>query len=419
MKSLKNFALFCVSCLVSLNIVMPAYSGNPEPAFTLEQLIQRALSRSDIISSKKEFIEEIRWAKRQAVSWKNPSLSLQGGSKQAENKTGYLYSISISQPFIFPGKTGLIEDIYSSDEKIAGLSLEETQLFIRYEVIRLTYVYKIAESIEGHLRERVDRFKLIDEYMRNRPFVSPKKRMDRNIVQSRLLILQKGLSELQSEKDIVWSRLNLYIDFPEKINMYADWFKKGPVMDRGTIITSAIERNFELRKQKIKLEKSRHEMRLAKKEVLPDFDLSAFYNQDKAAGVERSFGAGVTMYMPIVNRNKGAVKSLEARARAEKSEIEYKERHMRQDLNALYTGYNLASANLKRFPLSLIEKTHTQMNDADNEFRKGTIDFLTYLEAETQAYENHLAVFNSQREFIEKYISILMLAGSTEFKTGE
>lgn len=387
--------------------------------FAMDQLITKALSRSELIIARKEFIEEIKWAKNQAGSWKNPSLSLGGGAKQADKKTGYLYSISITQPFIFPGKTALIEDVYSSDEKIAGLSLEETQLFIRYEVIRLTYEYKIAEELEGHLKERVDRFNLIEEYMRNRPFASPKKRMDRNIVQSRLLILQKSLSELQSEKDIIWSRLNLYIEFPEKIKIRTDWFKKGPALDRDKIITSAIERNFELRKQKVKLEKSRHEMRLAEKEVLPDFDLSAFYNQDKAAGLERSFGAGVTIYAPIVNQNKGAVNSLNAQTRAEKSELKYKERLIRQDLQALYTGYTLASANLMRFPISLLDKAHAQLYDADNEFRKGTIDLLTYLEAETQAYENHLAVFNSQGEFIEKYISILMLAGSAEFKTGE
>lgn len=415
-----QYRAYVKAIIFILFITTMAYPENSSRiVYTLDQLINKALSRSELIIAQKEFVEEIKWAKKQASSWKNPSLSLGGGAKQVDKKTGYLYSISISQPFIFPGKTALVDDVYSADEKMASLSLEETKLFIRYEVVRLSYECKIAEELESHLKERVDRFKLIEEYMRNRPFVSPKKRMDRNIVQSRLLILQKSLSELQSEKDIIWSRLNLYVDFPEKIKIYTDWFKKGPVLDKDAITTSAIERNFEVRKQKVKLGKSKHEMRLSKKEVLPDFDLSAFYNQDKAAGLERSFGAGVTIYVPIVNQNMGAVKSLDARARAEKSEIEYKERLIRQDLLALYTGYTLASSNLRRFPLSLIEKSHAQLNDADNEFRKGTIDLLTYLEAETQAYENHLAVFNSQREFIEKYISILMLAGSAEFKTGE
>lgn len=411
---------YIMAILFMLFVTTMAHSENgSRTAYTLDQLILKALSRSELISAQKDFVEEIKWAKKQASSWKNPSLSLLGGAKLADKKTGYLYGISISQPFIAPGRTGIIEDVYSSDEKIAGLNLEETQLFIRYEVIRLSYEYKIAEELEGHLKERVERFKLIEEYMRNRPFVSPKKRMDRNIVQSRLLILQKSLSELHAEKDIIWSRLNLYVDFPEKIKINTYWFNKGPSLNRETILTSAIERNLDLRKQKLKLEKSRHEMRLAKKDVMPDFDLSAFYNEDKAAGVERSFGAGVTMFIPIVNQNKGAVKSLDARARAEKSEIEYKERLIRQCLLALYAGYNLASINLERFPLTLIGKAHAQLNDADNEFRKGTIDLLTYLEAETQAYENHLAVFNCQREFIEKYLSILMLAGSAEFKTGE
>jgi outer membrane protein, heavy metal efflux system len=419
MKSLKNFALFCASCLVSLNTIMPAHSGIPEPACTLEQLIQMAMSRSEIISSKKEFIEEIRWAKRQAASWKNPFLSLAGGAKRAEGKIGPQYSISISQPFIFPGKTGLIEDVYSSDEKIAGYSLEETKLFIRYEVIRLFYSYSIALEIERHLHERVERFSLIENYMKSRPFASSKKRMERNIVQSRLLILQKNLSELQSEKDVLWSRLNLYAGFKERIRFDARWFVRGPELNRDEIITSAIDGNTELKKQRALLEKLKHEARLADKEVYPDFDLMTFYNQESAGLTERSFGAGITFNLPVINRNQGEINSIRARSKAEALRCEHQAKMVRHGLEALLIGYDTARRNLKRFPISLLKKTHSQLYDADGEFSKGTIELLTYLEAESQVYDTHAAVFNSQREFIEKYIAILMLSGSEDFKTGE
>ncbi len=402
-------AALCISALI---LAAAMAGGADAPAvYTVDSLVGIALQRSELIKSQEEFVVAAAAMKKQYIAWQNPSLYAGGGMKFAEGKKGYLYAIEVSQPFYFPGKTPRRGAIADADEAIAKLSLEETRLIIRCEVVRLAYSCALADEMERHLDERMRRFRTMEGFLKSRPVVSPRKRMERNIVQARMLLLAKNMREVRTAREAAWARLNLYLGFPGKIRIDAGWLASGPVLDYEALRASAISGNVEIRKMTALCEKTRKEASLSEREAYPDVELKAFFNHEHAGGDEKSAGAGVSLKLPVLDRNAGALRASRARAKAQWALLRHQKRVLEQELSSAFSAYNAARASIERLPMGLIEKIHRDLAEADAEFERGTIDLLTYLEVENQAYDMHLAVFNAQKDLVESYVTIMALAG--------
>jgi hypothetical protein len=233
----------------------------------------------------------------------------------------------------------------------------------------------MASGIAAHLKERIDRFSQIRTYLAGRPFPSPRKRMEKHIAEMKLILLQKSLTEVSSEKDILWARLNLFTDLPSPVTIQAPWFAKGHALDREAVLAKAARDNPALKKQLLLLEKTNAETRLARVFARPDFSLSLQYREERAPDTERFIGAGVSVPLPIWNANRDGVRSMEAAGEAGKARLEHTSRETRQALDALLIEYGIARRNIELLPLSTLESVHSRLSDADDSFRKGLKTF--------------------------------------------
>lgn len=402
--------------LLTTIISLPALGAEAGTTHRIADLVDRALKRSELVASSEKSFESAGWAKGQARAWQNPSVSIGAGRKSAAGENGIAYDAGISQPFYFPGKQKIAGDIAGIQEKIAGLSRDETRLFVRYSVIKLAYQYAVASELAKHLEERVSRFDTIRKYLSSRPFPSPKKRMEKHIVEMRLALLQKDLAGVRSGKDIAWAKLNLFLDFPAPITLTAPWYAKGRVLKWEDLAAHLEKGNIDIKRQALILEKTQSETRLAHSFIWPDFNLAFLYSEERMPKeVERFIGGSATFNVPIWNANKSGVKSYEAATLSEKAKLDFARREWHQALISSHVEYENARRNLERLPVNVIESIHARLEDADESFNKGLIDLVTYGEVEAQVNEMHLAVFGAQYDYVEKYASLLALVGSDEF----
>ena len=406
------------SVLISFLIIIvtpPAFSGDNNTSYTVPELVDLALKRSELLTASEKSVESAKWSKEQAIAWQNPLISFGAGNKSESGKNGLAYDTGITQPFYFPGKQKLAGDIAAIQEKIASLDRNGTRLFVRYSVIKLAYRYAVASELAKHLEERVSRFKTIRKYLASRPFPSPKKRMEKHIVEMKLVLLMKSLDEIRSGKDIIWARLNLFIDLQKPIAVRAPWFKMGETLEWEGLLTKAEKDNIDLKKQLLVLERTRTETALARKFAYPDFSLSVLYGEERAPEIQRFVGGGITFSIPLLNANRSGVKSLEAAVEAEKARAAYAKRETAQALISSFIEYEIARRNLERFPLASLDDVHVRLADADDSFNKGLIDLVTYGEVESQVYDTHFALLGAQYEYVEKYAALLILQGSEDF----
>ena len=402
-----------------LTIDLPLLGAEPKAAYEVSEMINIALKRSELLTAQEKSLESSKYAKDQAGAWQNPSVSFNAGLKSASEKNGFAYDIGITQPFYFPGKQKAAGDIAEVQKKIAGLNLTEARLFVRYSVIRLSYQYALADELSKHLEERVIRFKIIRKYLASRPFASPKKRMEKHVVEMKLVLLQKSLDEARSRKDVFWAKLNLFLNMHEPVKVKAPWFNKTEILKWDALQTKVESGNIDLKKQMLLLERTKAETSLARKFAYPDFSLSILYREDTVPDIERFVGAGITVNVPLWNTNKFGSKSMEASVEAEKARAAYAKREINQTLISSFIEYEIAQKNLERLPMSLFEEVHSRLADADDSFDKGLIDLVTYGEVESQAYEMHLSVLGAQYDYVDKYAALQILQGSEDFILSE
>ncbi len=383
--------------------------------YDMPELVDLALKRSELLSASEKSVESAKWAKGQSMPWQNPIISFNAGNKSASGQNGFAYDIGLTQPFYFPGKQKLAGDIAGFQEKKAGLDRDSSRLFVRYSVIKLAYQYAVALELTKHLEERVIRFISIKKYLASRPITSPKKKMEKHIVEMKLILLMKNLDEIRFSKDVIWSKLNLFLNFQEPVTIKTPWFEKGKLLEINDLLAIADKGNIDLKKHSLVLERTKMETHLARKFALPDFGLSLLYREDQVPDIQRFIGAGITFSVPMWNTNKAGVKSLEADIEAKKAIAVYVKRETAQALVSSYFEYEIARKNLERLPVSMFDDVHNRLAEADGFFDTGLIDFVMYGEVENQSYDMHLAILAAQYEYVEKYAALLVLQGSEDF----
>jgi outer membrane protein TolC len=169
-------------------------------------------------------------------------------------------------------------------------------------------------------------------------------------------------------------------------------------------------------KQSNLLERMRHEKDLAKLERYPDFELSALYSEEKASQLDRFVGAGLTFHIPLWNRNKGKITYYDSEITAMEKEKKYLENKIAADMDVFFIEYENKRKVIQSYPLSLIDKLHRQMAEADKDFRRGQVEILTFLELDQSSSELHAAIFESQMEYIRSYLKILEMSGNMNFQ---
>lgn len=377
----------------------------------LEEMLGRALEKTELILAGEEQVAGTRHFSDQASSYMNPSIEANTGWKKSGGSGGTAYGISVTQPFYFPGKQALRAAVAGQDTELAKLGLREARLFVYYETMRLAAAYAIAGQRAEHAGERVARFTVMQKYMNSRPFASPQKRIEKYIVENRMDVFARELLRIRSEREILWARLNTFLDMPEKPDVKIVLPDAPPSLDLESLTRLAGEHNTAVASILAGVKKKTLERDLARKDALPDFGLSAFYSGETAGERERIIGGGVVFTLPVFNRNSGGVQGLDAEIRAENLRLAFERRALRERVRAAYHEFAIAAGTVARLSDAHLDRMHRQQREADEAFERGLLDFITYLEIESDIYEKHQAIFASRCEYVEKLSQLLWLSG--------
>ncbi len=378
---------------------------------SMEHILKTALNRTELILAGEEAVRSKQHFKSQASAYMNPEFEAVTGRKKTETSRGTVYDVSVNQPFYFPGKQALRSAIAGQDIELAELGLKEARLFVYYETLRLAAAYVIAGLRAEHAGERIARFAVLQKYMASRPFASPRKRIEKYIVENKMDILSKELFRIRSEREILWARLNTFLGMKEKPEIGIVFPAVPPVLDRDSLIDSAAKHNTAFAALLAGVRKKKLERDLAAKEALPDFGVSAFYSGDSAGDGERVIGGGVNFTLPVFDRNTGTVRGLDAEIESENLKLAFERKALAERIKASYLEFTITAEAVAGLPDGHFDRMHRQMKEADDAFGKGLIDFVTYLELESDIYDKHQVIFESRIEYVEKLSGLLWLSG--------
>jgi len=415
---------FCLCLIVPLGAqeeLIETDAAEERAEFTLLQISERVRGHSELIQAQKLKTQSTEAQGRQATAWQNPIVSAEIGRLKDTQNNNMTYDFRITQPIYFPGKMSKQLEVYEREAEIQKIEGEDLAESLSLEAAYYAYAFSIAELRASHSKERIKRISLMRTYMRAQAYASPAKVIQRNIVSSQLIGLQKILNQELADSESSWQKLNVYLNQKEKVKVITPWLTD--LRDIGAVdfINKVREGNRRLKAKKVLLARLDAELSFQKRTPLPDVSISAFYRREtiETPGANQFYGGAVTVPIPALNLNRAGVEAAEKRLEAARSESKYVQREVLQLARAAYAEYMQKKKLFDDFKAEQIPALEKQMQYADRELKLGRIDLISYLELELKTHEALVSYYDTQLELVKVIAQMIYLLGDSAVYQGD
>jgi outer membrane protein TolC len=378
---------------------------------TVPELFKNAKSYSPKIQAESFQLLASKATVKQAGILSNPVFTYQGGSLKSGTQSGSVSDLTLSQPLPWPGKRKARIQTQEFLEKISELSLSQVELEILHRTFVISSELAALQELETHYHERKRRFSLIEQSLRSRPQASPKQKVDRDLIESQIKLLEKGMIDFLAKKEALKWELRILTNstfneviFPwEKLpsaqpkELYLDSIGDGP-----------IEKRMRLQEKvaKNKIEEARLEAR-------PDVMVGVNYRQENVAPVNHFYHGQISVVIPIVDYGQHTVEEARAQEMRVKAFNQLERDNFKAILHHQYALYESRKKSLDLFPLKDLKRIESKFYEAEDSFRKGFIDALTFLQIDAQVHENIDQIFLSRVEYVSALSELNLLIGKS------
>jgi len=375
--------------------------------YKIEELLQLAEQNSANIKAANYYALSQKHLANQQKYWNNPSINF--GSINSQNTYG------VSQTIPFFGKLQNKYDIEEAEFRILETRKNNTALFVKAEVFSLLYRYQALKQKIELAKKRLDRLSSVDKYLRGIALNSPTKRAQARITKDRIKLIERDLLKYRNEAFQVWNSANIFLnleDEPDKIVL--NWIDDKSYKGRQFLIDTAIENNFDLKEQRLLVKKYKSELAFSKIEQMPDVNVSVTREENTSATLNGrdSTGVGLSVSIPLFNRNQEKTVSAHSKINAQKYELEFRTNQL---INLISNDINEFEVSLKlteEFPATSIKKILTNLNQANGDFKRGVLDFTTYIELDSQEYQMIDTVIDTQVQVANSYAGLMTKIGN-------
>ena len=303
--------------------VAPARPENASVApnhTTPDALVKQALQRNPELNF---FVAEIAAAKgavQTAGTVRNPELSTEIGYKNSRENSGgvsgdgAILALSLSQTFEYPSRIALRKAIANHDLALAGLHVQQFRLITAARVRSLAYASTSAHEKTKAVQEVASRTQALDDVLKQRPLAGVAPQLEAQIISANLLTFQRQERESTLAEKTIAAELNQLCgrsaDAPLTVNASSIVFGAVSVPE---LVDAARSNAFDIRIRQVELAQQGFKVALSKNERLPAVAVGPFYSLENAIDREQRVGVGVSLPLPLWDRNLGNIASSKAR----------------------------------------------------------------------------------------------------------
>ncbi len=412
---LTSTALFAADAAISTN----APPGTN--AATLESLVLEVLEHNPELNFYRAEIAATKGGRRQAGTYPNPELSGSGGQKRVNggglSGEGMAWSVSVVQPFEWPGRIGLRKAIANREVELAEVGYERFRVALATRVSLLAYNIFAAQEKSAVAREVADRFNALREVLVQRDPAGLTPLLETRIIEATELTMQRKATEGALAIQLALLELNQLRGQPAdtQFTVQPAEFAFRPPEDLGTVLALARTNNFELRLRAVELAQQGFRVALAKNERYPALSIGPSFSQEKVgAETERVIGVGISFPLPLWNRNQGNIDT--ARARQLQAEASYAvvQRDVERQVVSAASTYQVKLREMSRWRADSVQHFREAAEVSDRHYRLGAVPIATYVELQEKYLEAVEGLLDTKREALEAAQNIQLLTGLAE-----
>jgi outer membrane protein, heavy metal efflux system len=398
-------ALFLISFpLVFAPIVC---SGGDSPS--LDQLVAEAWARNPEAKVYRAEIVAAQGERRTAGEWQNPEATTDAGAKIVRDYhgntlgDGVTWSLSLTQTFEYPGRVTLRKAIADHQIALAAIGLEGFRAALASRVRAAAFRVALGKRKASAADEIAKRFNDLARVLSQRPAAGVAQQADVRIIEASAIALRRRPLEAQREMQSAIHELNQLrgarVDAPLALPDVDLKLQALPLL--ATLLSTARERNYEIRTRAAELEQQGYKVKLALNERWPAVRVGPFAHNERADTNEYQFGVGLSLPLPLWNANAGKIDSEKARAAKVDAELTALTREVERkvaDAEFVYRSRREEADDLQKSVLP-------QMRDAaeigDRNYRDGAVPLSTYTELQKQYLDSIDAFTAAQAAAIE------------------
>jgi cobalt-zinc-cadmium efflux system outer membrane protein len=385
---------------------------------SVDSLVSQVLANNPVLLAAEAEVSAARGERRAAGQWKNPEVTVQQGEKRvADRATGELAGkggaqlYSLSQTFEFPGKAGLRKAMADHDVRLAGLALVQLRLEIAAEARQLAVRWLTFEQEARAAREVADRSETLVQLLGKRTTAGVQFLLDQRVVEASLVNILNRAREAEESRDQARIALNILRGWRPNDPPDVAMVLQPPETNAGweALWQQANAANLSLRAGDESIGKARKELSRARLEAAPDFTISPFYSEERAVDRERVLGVGVSLPLPFWDSGRGRTETARARLARAQAERANTARTVQQRLAEELSAWRMASKQLQKTPMEMLDRLRESAELADRQYRLGAVEMPAYIEMQDQYLEATAGLLGSIRDAHEHRLNVQLL----------
>ena len=387
---------------------------------SLADLANEALANNPELNFYRAEIAAAKGGRKAAGAWQNPEVSAEIGQKRVKDSSGALlgegtaWAVSVNQTFEYPGRLSLRKAIANRDIQLAELGFAQFKLALAARVRTLGYNIFSAQEKLSAAREVADRFQALTEVLVQRDPAGVTPVLETRIIEATTLTLQRQASEATIAAQAALLELNqLRGQSPGAAVSVGEAqlnFRASPSLE--TLLEAARTNAFELRIRQAELEQQGFKVSLAKNERFPSVTVGPFISQDKAVDTERTIGVGVSLPLPLWNRNAGNIETAKAREQQAQTSLLVTQREIERRVTENALALQVKLAEMAKWQADAPQKFREAAALADRHYRLGAVPIATYVELQKQYLEAIGAMLDTKQEALAAAQTIEQLTGT-------
>jgi cobalt-zinc-cadmium efflux system outer membrane protein len=374
-----------------------------EGHITLEQAVSRALKRNPALAAGTSAVSAAEARITQAGLFPNPELELEtenfGGSGELDGFNAAESTAVVSQPILLGGKRRHRRSVAESERTLAGRDLEAVRLDVTAGVTAAFYqvlaaqrrealadeLLALAERFAGTVQKRVDAGK-----------VSPVEATRASIEVSQARVgLARAVRELEAARALLaanWGSSTADFDLavgelPELI----DPPSLGPLRQHLLKVP-------EITRLEDQIERERRALELERSFRIPDLTISVGPRRFEETG-ESAWVAGISLPIPIFDRNQGARRAAEFELERTRRDAEANRVGLEAELTSTLERLRAVTLEATTMSQEIVPAARSAFAATQAGYREGKLGFLDVLDAQRALFETRSLLLDSREEY--------------------
>lgn len=346
---------------------------------TLDTALQNAFANNPELAAARWEIDIAEGGRQQAGLIPNPVVSWDAEDTRRDSRTT---TIKLSQTLELGGKRGARIDVATRAQDAAALTLEQRRNGLRADVIDSYYAaLRAQERLDLAQRSLAlaERGLVVANGRvsagKSSPVEATRAQVQLSEIRLELNRAQIGLTD--AYRRLAASTGSATPDF----QAVASQRESTPVLPAATLLLARLEQTAELRLAELQVLQNEASLGLEKAQRIPDLDVSIGSQYD-ASVRERVNVVGVSMPIPLFNRNQGNVLAASRRADQARDLRNAAELRLRTETRQALDLWQTANTEVRAFNQQILPAAQNAVDSATRGFEMGKFNFLDVLDAQ-------------------------------------